>query len=173
MSVKEAREVEFEVLGKNEPRQPARTDDPFIALVSRLMDTVFTIPGTNIRFGLDPILGLLPTFGDTASAIVSTLLILQSAKYGVPRVILARMTLNVLLNTAIGAIPVLGDIFSVWFKSNARNYDLLRRHASTRKAATWGDWVFVVGLLALILGAVVLMIAGAVALLSAIFNRGA
>src|SRR5678809_1705464 len=107
------REVQFEVVDEKAPR-PVRSlgEDPMIALVARLMDTVFTIPGTNIRFGLDPILGLLPGFGDTATAIISALLIAQSARYGVPRIILARMAGNVLLNTALGSVPLVGDAFS-------------------------------------------------------------
>ena len=91
-------------------------DDPFVALVSRLMDTAFVIPGTNIRFGLDPILGLIPGFGDGAAALTSVALFLQSARYGLRRIVLARMALNVLLNGTLGAIPVVGDVFSFWFK---------------------------------------------------------
>ena len=141
-----------------------------VALVARLMDSVFSIPGTNIRFGLDPILGLLPGFGDTATAIVSVMLIAQSARYGVPRVVLARMAGNVLINTALGSIPFLGDAFSVWFKSNARNYDLLRKHAGVRREASWRDWTFVLVLLGVVLALVALIIVGVITLLGALFK---
>jgi len=165
-----AQEVEFEVVDKETPRPvPRLGDDQIIGFVSRLMDTVFTIPGTNIRFGLDPILGLLPGFGDTATAIISALLIAQSARYGVPRIILARMAGNVLLNTALGSVPLVGDAFSFWFKSNVRNYDLLRRHASTRRPGSWRDWAFVLGLLAAIFGLVILVVVGAATLLKQLF----
>jgi len=149
------REIEVEVLRPGEkalPRAEAAPgsttlDDPFVALVAKLMDSVFRVPGTKIRFGFDPIIGLLPGIGDAATAVTSLLLILQSAKARVPRVVLARMVLNVLINTGVGAIPAVGDIFSVWFRSNARNYELHRKHAGTR-SSTHSDWLFVVALLA-------------------------
>ena len=165
------REIDVEVLGKEKPRSVSRLgDDPLIAFVARLMDTAFSIPGTNIRFGLDPILGLFPGLGDTATAIVSVLMIAQSARYGVPRVVLARMAGNVLLNTALGSIPFVGDAFSVWFKSNARNYDLLRKHAGAHRTASWRDWVFVLILLAAVLGLVALIIVGVITILAALFG---
>lgn len=165
------REVQFEVVDEDAPRSvPSLGDDPMIALVARLMDSVFSIPGTRIRFGLDPILGLLPGFGDTATAIVSAMLIAQSARYGVPRVVLARMAGNVLLNTALGSIPFLGDAFSFWFKSNVRNYDLLRKHAGVRRAASWRDWAFVIGLLGGIIALVILIVVGAFTLLKNVFG---
>lgn len=149
-----SREIDVEVLRPGEkppPRVEAATgstsiDDPFIALVSKLMDSVFRVPGTKLRFGFDPIIGLIPGIGDAATAVTSLLLILQSARARVPRVVLARMVLNVLINTGIGAIPAVGDLFSVWFRSNARNYDLHRKHAGTR-SSTKSDWLFVAALL--------------------------
>lgn len=149
------REVDVEVVA-DEPQPPSGAnrrlgEDPFIAFVSKMMDTAFSIPGTNIRFGLDPIIGLLPGLGDTAGAVISTVLIFQSARYGVPRVIVGRMALNVLLNTVLGAMPVVGDAFSVFFKSNARNYELLRKHAGTQQRTSWADWAFVICILAALL----------------------
>lgn len=150
------REIEVEVIrpGEKIPPVPAaaplpgRTslDDPFIALVAKLMDSAFVVPGTKIRFGFDPIIGLIPGIGDAATALTSLLLVLQSARQGVPRVVLARMALNVLINTGVGAIPAVGDLFSVWFRSNIRNYDLHRKHAGTR-VSTASDWLFIWALL--------------------------
>jgi Domain of unknown function (DUF4112) len=122
-------------------------DDPFIALIARLMDSAFVIPGTNIRFGLDPIIGLLPGIGDGATALTSLMLFLKAAGQGVPKIVLARMALNIVLNTSLGAVPVAGDAFSFWFKSNDRNYDLLRKHAGVSDASTKADWTFVLLLL--------------------------
>ena len=149
-----SREIDVEVLRPGEkPPPPNATsaestthDDPFIALVSRLMDSVFRVPGTNIRFGFDPIIGLVPGIGDAATAVTSLLLILQSARARVPRIVLARMVLNVLINTGVGAIPAVGDLFSVWFRSNVRNYELHRKHAGTRSSTT-SDWLFILALL--------------------------
>jgi hypothetical protein len=135
------------------------------------MDTVFVIPGTNIRFGIDPLLGLIPGLGDTATAAISVMLIVQSARHRVPKVVLARMAMNVLINTGLGAIPVVGDAFSVYFKSNAKNYDLLRKHANTGRHADWKDWAFVWGLVGAIILAVALLVTGIVAVISMIFGE--
>ena len=150
------REIEVEVIRPGEkipPVPPAgpgagrvSLDDPFIALVAKLMDSAFVVPGTKIRFGFDPIIGLIPGIGDAATALTSLLLVFQSARQGVPRVVLARMALNVLINTAVGAIPVVGDLFSVWWRSNVRNYDLHLKHAGTRVSTT-SDWLFICVLL--------------------------
>jgi hypothetical protein len=121
-------------------------EDPFIALIARLMDSAFVIPGTNIRFGLDPIIGLLPGIGDGATALTSLMLFLKAAGQGIPKIVLARMALNIVLNTSLGAVPVAGDAFSFWFKSNDRNYELLRKHAGA-PSSTKADWVFVGALL--------------------------
>lgn len=169
---KPARDIQIdEVLPKGAVSRVS--EDPLIAFIARLMDTKFVVPGTKIRFGLDPILGLLPAFGDSASALVSTLLILQSSRHGVPRVVLARMAMNVLINTLGGAIPGLGDLFSLWFKSNVRNYDLLRKHAGTRRESTAGDWTFVVALLAGLLLVVGLVIVGLVSVLMSLWGGNA
>jgi hypothetical protein len=163
------REIEVEVLpkaGTADSGSVRRMDDPFIAFMARLMDTAFVIPGTNIRFGLDPLIGLIPGLGDTVAAAVSVMLILQSARYGVPKVVLARMGMNVIANTALGSLPVLGDAFSVYFKSNIKNYELLRRHAGGSRRASTGDWIFVIGVIAAIVTMLALVIAGAATLLS-------
>jgi hypothetical protein len=161
---KPAREVEFEVLGKDAP-ESGPNDDPLIALIAKLMDTAFIIPGTNIRFGLDPILGLIPALGATASAFVSIVLIALSSRRGVPKIVLARMASNVLINAAIDSVPVVGDILSIFYRSNARNYELLRKHAGTARVSTTGDWLFLAALLLGVLAVIGLMILGTVTLL--------
>jgi hypothetical protein len=143
-------EIQTEVLPPGAPNEgDFERDERFIRFVSQLMDTMFVIPGTNIRFGLDPIIGLLPGVGDAADALISAFLISRAARYGIPKIILARMALNVLINTLGGSLPIIGDAFSVWWKSNVMNYELLRKHAaSRRRAAISGDWLFVIGLIA-------------------------
>ena len=90
------------------------------------MDTAVRIPGTGISFGADSILGLLPGIGDAGSAVVSLLIINEAWRLGVPKALLVQMLYNVGLDTGIGAIPLLGDLFDVYFKSNKRNADLIR-----------------------------------------------
>jgi hypothetical protein len=162
------REIPTEVLPPDET--PFERDERFIRFVSQLMDTMFVIPGTNIRFGLDPIIGLLPGVGDSADAIISAFLISRSARYGVPKIILARMALNVLINTFGGALPIFGDAFSVWWKSNAMNYELLRKHANSRRAPTRRDWVFVIGLIAIIVMCIVVTAIGVLVVLQKVVH---
>lgn len=96
--------------------------------MAQVMDTLFRIPGTNVKFGLDPLVGLIPVVGDLISAGISTAIVAAASKLGVSKWIQLRMAFNIFLNTAIGAIPGLGDLFSVWFKSNQRNYELLQKY---------------------------------------------
>lgn len=96
--------------------------------LAKLMDSQFRIPGTNLRFGLDALLGLLPGAGDFGTFLVSGYMVLLLAENGASGFVLARMTLNILLDAILGAIPVLGDIFDFVFKANERNVTLMRQH---------------------------------------------
>ena len=92
-----------------------------------LLDSRFVIPGTDIRFGLDGVIGLIPGIGDVISALISLYLINQASKLGLSRWVKARMLWNVFLDTTVGAIPIAGDAFDVAFKSNRRNIALVRK----------------------------------------------
>jgi hypothetical protein len=102
--------------------------------LARILDTAVRIPGTQIRFGLDALLGLIPGAGDAAGALLSSYIILAAARQGASRAVLLRMVGNVALDSMVGAIPVLGDIFDVAFKSNARNAALLERVSAQPEA---------------------------------------
>jgi hypothetical protein len=99
---------------------------------ARLMDGVFVVPGTNIRLGLDAIVGLVPVAGDIISGLISSYLIWEARQLGAPKWLIARMMANTLLDTTVGAIPVLGDAFDVMFRANLKNMALLRRHMQKR-----------------------------------------
>lgn len=114
------------------------------------MDEFLRIPGTKFRFGLDPIIGLFPGIGDTASAFVSALTLIHAARRGLPKILLARMSLNILINELIGIIPGVGDAFSFWFKSNTRNYKLLQQHSAAPQRSRKSDWFFVAAVLGLL-----------------------
>ena len=119
------------------------------------LDQRFTIPGTSIRIGLDPILGLIPGIGDMIANLAGSAIILIAAQYRLPKIVLLRMGLNVALNAMIGAIPVFGDIFSIWFRSNVKNAQLLERYVSVEaRSSTFGNWIFVI---AVIIGIVLLL----------------
>lgn len=141
-------EAEWEVLPPEE--KSGKPIEPLFRWIALLMDNLIRVPGTNFRIGIDPLLGLIPGLGDTGSALVSALALVQAARNGLPKIILARMAVNILLNELIGIIPGIGDAFSFWFKSNARNHALLKKHLDAGGAARpagRGDWFFVVSIL--------------------------
>lgn len=96
--------------------------------LSRLLDNAFAIPGTRFRIGLDGILGLIPGIGDATGAALSIYLIVQAARLGLPVSTLLRMVGNVALETVVGAVPIVGDVFDIVWKANIRNMALLRGH---------------------------------------------
>ncbi len=135
------------------------TDDvEHLKLLAKLMDHVFEIPGLKLRFGLDSILGLLPGFGDFATSLVTLYIIQEAHRRGVSRVTLARMGFNVLVDWVVGSVPVAGDAFDVFWKSNRRNVELLLQHEAdpkTRARRTVSDWAFLVGLIAVLVTALI------------------
>ena len=144
-----------ETLEWSSPEQdapPKSTQD--LETLAHWLDTVFEIPGIRLRFGIDALLGLLPGVGDTASASASVYILHAASKYGVPRVTLARMTLNIGIDLVVGAIPIVGDLFDVYWKANRKNVELLRRHfkanPTTERSIKRSDSLFVVGMIALI-----------------------
>jgi len=96
--------------------------------VSYLMDEKFRIPGTNFRFGIDPLLNLIPVLGDISGFVVSIVLVLTMARYGLSRKVLILMLRNIILDSTIGAIPIIGQVFDFAYKSNSRNIRLLKEY---------------------------------------------
>ena len=95
---------------------------------SRLMDTAFGIPGTKFRFGLDPIIGLVPGLGDLISTVVSAYIIYLAMRFNLPQDMLGKMIFNVGLESVVGSVPFIGDIFDAFYKSNIRNLEILEQH---------------------------------------------
>lgn len=151
----EARRIDVEVM----PSVDESRTSELSRWIAFVMDNLIRVPGTNFRVGLDPLIGLLPGLGDSGTALVSAGILLQAATQGVPKIVLTRMALNVLINSAFGAVPVVGDAFSIWFKSNARNHQLLVRHSLGQKHSTRSDWAFVIGLLTVLAACVVASVA--------------
>lgn len=137
--------MEWEVLPPEEKQK--RALEPLFRWIAFFMDDLLRVPGTKLRFGIDPLIGLIPGVGDTGSALVSAFALIQAVRHGLPKIVLARMSLNILLNEIIGIIPVVGDAFSFWFKSNARNHVLVQAHLQGSRRATKSDWLFVAGVL--------------------------
>lgn len=108
---------------------PSRADTVLrLEALSRLLDNAFVVPGTNIRFGVDGIIGLVPGIGDLISAGLSGYLIWEARRLGLPRHKLARMIANVAFDAAIGVVPILGDAADIMFKANRRNMRIVREH---------------------------------------------
>jgi hypothetical protein len=127
--------------------------------VAALLDDIFRIPGTRIRFGLDFLIGWVPGIGDAMAGIASFLIVFAAWRRGVQSITLVRMIANVVLETMLGAIPVAGDIFHVFWKANRRNYKLLIREREQPGANARKDWLFLAIILLTALAAVAIPIA--------------
>ena len=113
---------------------PTREDSlARIGLLAKLLDSAFLIPGLNRRVGLDAVLGLVPGVGDAISAALASYIIWEARQLGLPRWKIARMVGNVAVDTALGAIPLAGDVFDVFFKSNERNLRIIHEHLGITK----------------------------------------
>jgi hypothetical protein len=133
------------IFAKNDPIRPqpskvtplrrASTHEQEVQRLEELahwLDSVFRIPGTNVRFGFDAILGLIPGLGDGIVALPSVYVVLAAHRMGVPKLTLARMGMNVGIDMVLGAVPLVGDLFDIGFKANRKNVALLRRHIEKR-----------------------------------------
>lgn len=120
------------------------------------MDDLFRVPVLGWRFGLDALIGLIPGFGDTATSLVSFYILAAGVRYRVPKITLLRMGLNVGLDYAVGSLPLVGDLFDAWWKSNQRNLDLLKKRATVSadeaRAGRASDWLFVGGIIVGLIG---------------------
>jgi hypothetical protein len=110
---------------------------------ARLLDSAFRVPGTNIRFGFDMIVGLIPGLGDLSSPVFAAAVLVEAVRRRVPLVVQARMVLNAAIDMLIGLVPVLGDLADVAWKANLRNLALLERHARPGVPPEPADYAFV------------------------------
>ena len=128
------------------------------------LDEAFRVPGTRLRVGLDPILGLVPGLGDMAGAIMGVWILVEAAGLGASRATLVRMAVNIGIDALVGAVPLLGDLFDVGWKANRRNLELLDRHAADARGARTSDRAFVIALAGVVLGLAAALLVGVVAL---------
>ena len=117
-----------------------------------LLDQAFRVPGTPVRFGWDAIVGVVPWAGDVLTALLGGAILVHAHQVRVPRVVQARMLINLAIDLIVGLVPFAGDVADVFWKANTKNMALLERHAASPGPATTGDWWFVWFVLA-ILGA--------------------
>jgi hypothetical protein len=132
--------------------------------ISRWMDGLFRIPGVGWRFGLDALIGLIPGVGDTATTLVSFYILASAVRYRVPKITLLRMGLNIGIDYVLGSVPVVGDLFDAFWKSNQMNVELIRKRATVSaqeaRRGRISDWLFlgviVLFLIILLLGSLAL-----------------
>ena len=151
----------------SEAMQTSKTNAKASALqrvrtLTHLLDNAITIPGTSYRIGLDPLLGLLPGAGDIAGSVLSAYIILEAARFGLPRETLVRMLINLASDAALGSLPIVGDVFDATWKANSRNLALLEAHVNApepRKSANRGFLVLIViGLVLIVVGVATLAV---------------
>jgi hypothetical protein len=140
------------------PVNRARLDR--LRAIHRYLDAVFRVPGTNIRFGWDPIIGLVPWLGDAVTALIAVWIVVGAYRLGVPRIVQLRMVINIGLDVLIGLVPFLGDVADVFWQANTKNMALLEHHVGERRS-TSGDWLFVLAvgaMLAFVIAGPILLI---------------
>jgi hypothetical protein len=132
------------------------TVDESLEHLAWLMDDLIRIPGLGWRFGLDALVGLIPGFGDTATSLASFYILASAVRYRVPKITLLRMGLNIGIDYLVGSLPLVGDLFDAWWKSNQKNIALVRKRAtvsaSEARSGKLSDWLFV--------GVIILLLAG-------------
>lgn len=152
--IEEARIDEIIPPGKNRSAAAGRADDPHVrAETSRIiaywLDEFIRIPGTKMRIGLDPIIAFVPIIGDFLASSASVVILLEAARHGVSIPVLVRMGVNLLINTALDAIPGIGPVISAFFKSNSRNLHLLHRWQAGQQKAVKRSTFALFGVVAL------------------------
>ncbi|WP_326521056.1 DUF4112 domain-containing protein [Leptothoe kymatousa] len=123
--------------------------------ISHLLDNAIAIPGLGYRVGLDPLIGLLPGGGDLMTGLISIYIVFEAARLGVPAATLGRMGWNILVELVLGTLPMVGDLFDVVWKANARNVALLEHHIRHPRPSRNADKLFALILIILLLALVI------------------
>jgi hypothetical protein len=144
--------------------------DESLENLSTYLDGLFRVPGTGWRFGLDALIGLVPNVGDTLTSLASFYILVAGVRYGVPKITLLRMAFNIGLDYLIGAIPFVGDAFDFFWKANQKNMNLIREHGTGKDKATTSDYIFVFGIILLLIALLVGSIIVSLYILSLIFS---
>ena len=145
-----------EILRPGQPHAPGQSHaegifrDENLDTLSHLLDDFIRIPGTPIRFGLDGIVGFIPGIGDVLGGLASTIIIVAAWMRGVSRVTVARMVLNVAIETVVGSVPVLGNLFDIGWRANRRNYALLTGSIAEPERHRRRSWLFLAGVCVLL-----------------------
>ena len=149
--------------------EPERHRLERVERLATLLDNAIPIPGTRFRIGLDPLLGLLPGLGDALGALASAWILVEAARLGVSRTVLARMLYNIAVDTLIGAVPGASDLFDFVWKSDAKNVALLRRHLEQPDMVHRASRRLLLAVLVLLAGAAVVSVVAAILLIKFLF----
>ena len=152
-----------------EERKQIEIEDGLESL-SKYLDDWVKIPVVGWRFGLDALIGLVPNVGDTVTSLASFYILVAGVRYGVPKITLLRMAFNIGLDYLVGAIPLVGDAFDFFWKANRKNMDLIRERGTGKGKGTTGDYIFVFGIILLLIGILVGSILVSLYILGAIFR---
>ena len=150
--------------------EPERHRLERVERLATLLDNAIPIPGTRFRIGLDPLLGLLPGLGDALGALASAWILVEAARLGVSRTVLARMLYNIAVDTLVGAVPGAGDLFDFVWKSDAKNVALLRRHLEQPDVVHRASRRLLLAVLVLLAGAAVVSVVAAILLIKFLFT---
>jgi hypothetical protein len=154
--MKAYKQAEFKRAGIQLDQNRAVKIDESLERLGWLMDDLIRVPGLGWRFGLDAIIGLIPGFGDTATSLVSFYILIAAVRYRVPKITLLRMGLNIAIDYLVGSLPLVGDLFDAWWKSNQMNLELLRKRATVSasgpRKGTLSDWLFVSVIILVLVG---------------------
>jgi len=123
--------------------------------LSFYLDGLFKVPGIGWRFGLDALIGLIPNVGDTLTFLPSLYILFSGVRYGVPKITLLRMAFNLGLDYVVGMIPFVGDAFDFVWRANKQNMNLIRTRAAGHGKGTASDYIFVIGLIVVLVGVLV------------------
>jgi hypothetical protein len=127
-----------------------------LEILSRWLDDLIRIPVVGWRVGLDAIIGLVPGFGDTATTLASFYILIAGVRYGVPKITLLRMALNIAIDYLVGALPFIGDVFDFVWKANKKNLELIKQRATVspeeRRRGKFSDWIFVLFIMLALVG---------------------
>ena len=145
---------EIQTLITKEERKQIEIEESLESL-SKYLDNWVKIPVVGWRFGLDAIIGLIPNIGDSITSLASFYILIAGVRYGVPKITLLRMAFNIGLDYLVGTIPFIGDAFDFFWKSNRQNMDLIRTRATGKNVGTTGDYIFVFGIILLLIGLLV------------------
>jgi hypothetical protein len=170
-----AYQAELEMRETRSPLSQSIEVDESLEHLAWLMDDLIRVPGLGWRFGLDALVGLIPGFGDTATSIASFYILASAVRYRVPKITLLRMGLNIGIDYLIGSLPLVGDLFDAWWKSNQKNIALLRKRATVSaqdaRQGKLSDWLFVGLIIVLLAGLALAAAAVSIYLVVIIFQQ--